>query len=206
MPRPLLLDLDRTLIDVQSYTDYPAAVVDVERELGVVELGTLPETEWASATRKAMAMLVALAADPDRWQRASDLIEAHELAAVTQARAMPGLREFLAATADRPRVIVTLMGSSAMDVVCARFGIAVASRVGRTAGLVPKPAADQVLAACELLGVDPSSAVMLGDSTWDREAALAAGADFVGLTNGKPSEFPEGTTLATDLLEALQVL
>jgi HAD superfamily hydrolase (TIGR01549 family) len=204
--RPLLLDLDRTLVDVQSFTDYPAAVADVEGEMGTIELGELPETEWASATKRAMAILVALAPDPNRWQQASDLIEVHERAAVSQAEAMPGLGEFLTATASRPRVIVTLMGPGAMDLVCDRFGIDVPLRIGRTAGLVPKPAPDQVVAACELLGVAPAAVAMLGDSTWDREAALAAGADFIGLTNGKASEFPEGTPLATSLVDGLRLL
>jgi phosphoglycolate phosphatase-like HAD superfamily hydrolase len=205
-PRPLLLDLDRTLVDVQSYTDYPAAVADVERVMGSIELGDLPDTEWASDTKKAMAILVALAPDPARWQQASDLIEVHERVVVSAAQAMPGLDDFLSATANRPRVIVTLMGPGAMDSVCDRFGIDVALRIGRTAGLVPKPAPDQVIAACDLLGMAPAKVVMIGDSTWDREAALAAGADFIGLTNGKPSEFPEGTPLATSLLDALRLL
>jgi phosphoglycolate phosphatase-like HAD superfamily hydrolase len=202
----LVLDLDRTLVDVQTFTDYSAAVADVEREMGAIELVDVPDTEWRSATRTAMAMLVALAGDPDRWQQASDLIERHELAAVDQAVAMPGLDGFLAATAGVPRAIATLMGPTAMDAVCERFAIGVPLRVGRESDMVPKPAPDQVLRACQLLAVDPADAKMLGDSTWDREAALAAGAGFVGLTNGRPSEFPPGTVLAEDLNAAVPLL
>jgi phosphoglycolate phosphatase len=200
--RSLLLDLDRTLVDVQSFTDYATAVADVTRALGSIDLGELPETAWAAPTRHAMAILSALADDHDRWRRADAIITAHERAAVAAAEAMPGLAEFLDVTADRPRVIVTLMGREAMDQVCERFGIDIPRRVARRAGLVPKPAPDQVVAACRLLGVPPSAAVMLGDSTWDRQAALAAGAAFIGLTNGRPSEFPPGTRLASNLEEA----
>ncbi len=44
----------------------------------------------------------------------------------------------------------------------------------------PKPAPDMVLAACELLGVAPTEAVMVGDSSYDRDAARAAGVRFIG--------------------------
>ena len=69
--------------------------------------------------------------------------------------------------------------------------------------MVPKPAPDQVVRACARLGVEPSSSVMVGDSTWDEAAALAAGASFIGLTNGRASEFGSGTPLAEDLNEVL---
>jgi phosphoglycolate phosphatase/AHBA synthesis associated protein len=44
-----------------------------------------------------------------------------------------------------------------------------------------KPAPDLVLHACRQLGVSPSEAWMVGDSRFDRGAAEAAGAFFVGL-------------------------
>jgi len=204
--RALLLDLDRTLVDVQTFTDYEAAVADVERALGPVELVGVPETEWRSATRIAMATLVALAGDPHRWQLASDLIERHEREAVARATAMSGLDRFLRTTQDVPRAIVTLMGPAAMDDVCGAFGIDVATRVGRSADLVPKPAPDQVLRACRLLGVEPDDSLMLGDSTWDGAAATAAGAAFIGITNGRPSEFAPGTRIASNLDEALSAI
>ncbi len=200
-----MLDLDRTLVDVQTFTDYESAVADVEREIGVVDLVGVPETEWRSATLTAMAILVALAGDPERWQRASDLIERHEIAAVDQATPMPGLDSFLTATRGAPRCIATLMGPAAMDRVCERFNIDVPLRVGRGADLAPKPAPDQVLRACSLLDVEPHSALMIGDSTWDLGAASAAGARFLGITNNRPSEFPDGTAIAADLAGALEL-
>ena len=44
----------------------------------------------------------------------------------------------------------------------------------------PKPAPDIVLRACELLGVAVTDAVVVGDSEFDRRAARAAGARFIG--------------------------
>ena len=43
-----------------------------------------------------------------------------------------------------------------------------------------KPAPDMVLRACELLGVRPAEAVVVGDSDFDRDAARAAGVPFAG--------------------------
>jgi len=44
-----------------------------------------------------------------------------------------------------------------------------------------KPAPDLVLLACRELGVPPADAALVGDSRYDREAARAAGAWFIGL-------------------------
>lgn len=44
----------------------------------------------------------------------------------------------------------------------------------------PKPAPDIVLRACELLSVPPAGAAVVGDSEFDRRAAQAAGARFIG--------------------------
>ena len=43
-----------------------------------------------------------------------------------------------------------------------------------------KPAPDMVLRACELLGVAPADALVVGDSTYDQQAAAAAGVPFAG--------------------------
>ncbi len=115
---------------------------------------------------------------------------------------MPGLAEFLSRTADVPRAIVTLMGPRAMDEVCDRFEIDIDVRVARRPGVRPKPAPDQVEVACDELEADPATTVMIGDSTWDAGAARAAGVGFVGLTNGRPSEFTDDTALAADLGDA----
>ena len=204
--RSLLLDFDRTLVDLQSFTDYPSAVADVYGAMGAIDLSETPATDWASATHEAMAILVSLADQPDRWQQASDLIERHEIEAIESGVAMPGLSQFLAATAESPRAIVTLLGPSALDVACARFGIEVTWRFGREAQFRVKPAPDQVLAACEALEVAPSECVFLGDSSWDEQAAVAAGSDFIGITNGAPSVFSTDATLAVGLERALGLL
>jgi HAD superfamily hydrolase (TIGR01509 family) len=54
--------------------------------------------------------------------------------------------------------------------------------VRATSDRVPhaKPAPDLLLLACRELGVEPSQAMLIGDSRYDREAAKAAGVRFVG--------------------------
>ena len=191
MAAGILVDLDRTLVDVQTFTDYEAAVSGLAEDvLGLV--ADTPATEWRSATRRAMDALVALSG-ASRWQDVSDHIESFETTAVARSALMPGVFEFLAAVGDTPIVVVTLMGPGAARAALGRHGIDLESVLGREAIHRPKPAPDQLLAGCDLMGIEPGSAVMLGDSTWDAAAAAAAGCGFVGLTLGKPSEFPAGT-------------
>ena len=199
--KALLLDLDRTLVDVQSFTDYEASVVDLEARFGELPGSDIPETYWRPATLRAMEVLVAWAGDP-RWQEASDLIEAHELAAVEVSTPMPGVARFVDAIAGIPTVVVTLMGPAAARAALDRHGIDLPV-IGRRVDLRPKPAPDQLLAGAELLGVEASACTMVGDSSWDHGAAVAAGAGFVGVGS---TDFPPGVPVAADLVTALGLL
>ena len=194
--KAVLFDLDRTLVDVQSFTDYTGALQDVEALIGSWDDRPTPPTGWDGPTRRCMGVLVALSGDA-RWQEVSDVIERHEMAATTRSTAMPGLERIASLTV--PLAVVTLLPPEAARAVLHHHGIDISLLVGRRADLAPKPAADQLLAACVELGVDPADAVMVGDSTWDQVAASAAGCGFVGLTNGGPSEFPPDTMVVEGL-------
>lgn len=196
--RAILFDLDRTLVDVQSFTDYAAALADVEAVVAEWSDPPTPETGWDGPTRRAMGILVALSGDP-RWQEVSDTIERHEMAAVVRSRPMPYARATFAALSDRPRAVVTLLPDGAARAALERHGIEVDVLVPRRADLRPKPAADQLLEACRILGNDPTETVMVGDSTWDHAAAVAAGIDFIGVTNRDPSEFDPTVTVVETL-------
>lgn len=196
--KAVLFDLDRTLVDVQSYTDYAAALADVEAIIGSWQDHPTPPTGWDGPTRRCMGVLVSLSGDP-RWQRISDVIERHELAAISRSVAMPGLDRV--ASLEIPMAVVTLLPPGAARRTLDHHGIDITTLVGRRSNLAPKPAADQLLAACAELGVEAAGAVMVGDSTWDQVAAQAAGCDFIGLTNGALSEFPPGTKLADGLAD-----
>lgn len=200
MPRVWLLDLDRTLIDAQSFTDYCTALADLQAWLADLPDVEVPTTGWAKCTTGAMRTLFALAGTP-RWQEASDLVERHELLGAERSIAMPHLHEFLDRIAGAPRAIVTLCPERAARRMLEKHGVTADVLVARRADLAPKPAPDQVLAALAALGATPDEALMIGDSTWDLAAARAAGVPFVGLTNGRtPHEFPAPTPTAENLL------
>ncbi len=200
--RGLLLDLDRTLVDLQTYTDYEAALVDLEERLGDLPGAEVPDTYWRPATLRAMEVLTALAGD-DRWHVASEVIEAHELAAVPRSTAMDGLDVFLAGIAGMPAAVVTLTGPEAARRALDRHGIDLPVVVGRRADLAPKPAPDQLLAAARLLGMEPGDLTMIGDSSWDGEAAVGAGTGFVGVGS---KDFGPSTPVGRDLVEVLGLL
>jgi phosphoglycolate phosphatase len=204
--RAVLFDLDRTLVDVQSVTDYTAARRDAEAAAGDLVPQEVPGTDWTPDTVASMALLVACAGHA-QWAAVSAAIEAHERVAVPESRAMPGLRESWEETAGVPRAVVTLLTEDVTRQVLAHHGIGDAERVpviGRDARRRPKPAPDGLLDACERLGVTPVDAVMIGDSSWDLEAARAAGTGFVGVPV-TPGAMPTGTTVAANLRHAVRI-
>ncbi len=199
----LLLDLDRTLVDVQTYTDYETAVAGIP-EAASVGVAT-PQTDWRSATRLAMDTLVALSGTP-RWQEVSDHIERFELAAVPRSQVMPGVADFLAAVPETPVAVVTLMGPGAARAALAAHGLDFEVVLGRTARHRPKPAPDQLVAACGMIGTACQRTVMIGDSSWDAVAAEAGGCEFIGLTLGGSVVFPPGTSTVPWLGEVVALL
>ena len=203
----LLFDLDRTLVDVQSFTDYAAARADAEAVVGHDRaLTAVPTTDWSSDTEAAMALLVTYAGDP-RWEALSAAIAVHELAAVVHSTPMPTLAAAWQLSASVPRAVVTLVPEHVARAALSAHGIDASADalvvVGRRAGQRPKPAPDGLHAACDALGVDPSSAVMIGDSSWDLAAARAAGTGFVGVPF-HPGGLPDGTPTAADLEAAVR--
>lgn len=205
VPDALLFDLDRTLVDLQSFTDYGAARRDAARIVAEARGPALPETDWSADTVAVMALLVACSGQ-EVWQAVSDAVSAHERAAIARSRPMPRLEEAWALAQPVPRAVVTLLPEAVARGLLAAHGITDPGLVivGRARDQRPKPAPDGVLAACARLGVRPGAAVMIGDSTWDHEAARAAGAGFVGVsTDG--AALPGVQPVAGDLAEAVGI-
>lgn len=202
-PQAVLLDLDRTLVDVESHVDYAAAVRDLEAAgLLVAAPDAIADTSWGSATLQAMDALVALAGD-ERWGQASDLVARHEVVGALEATPMPGLARFLDGLDGRATAVVTLLSRVATGHVLEAQGIEADVVVPRRPDLRSKPAPDQVVAALEELGARAPDAVMVGDSERDEAAAHAAGVRFVGLSNGRRgTRFTTDTVVADDLLAA----
>lgn len=201
----VLLDLDRTLVDVESHVDYCAALEDL-RAAGFdddTDLG--PETSWGSCTREVVDLLLSLTGRVGRI-RAEEVVVPHELEGAAAATAMPGLDRLRAALVGRAVAIVTLCSGSATEVVVERFDLW-STAVSRSPDLAAKPAPDQLLAALELLGADADGAVMVGDSERDAAAAAAAGVAFVGVTNGRDAhEFGDVRAVVDGLPEVAALL
>jgi len=182
----LLLDLDRTLVDLQSATDYASALVDAQAIAGDQGPAQLPDTDWDRPTQACMSLLNALAGTP-RWAAVSTAIARHERAAIPHARVMPTVLDTLPLLRSRPVAVVTLLPTDVSVELLTACGIdvgvgaAIDLVVGRDPGMRPKPHPDGLQAACRALGVSCERATMIGDSTWDRDAALAAGSAFVGV-------------------------
>ncbi|MEZ5092439.1 HAD family hydrolase [Nocardioides sp.] len=194
----VLLDLDRTLVDVQSFTDYDTAWRDVLAVLGQAVEEHGPETGWTAATRACMALLGQLPAG-DQWYAVSETIAGHERAAVGLSRPMPGVAAFLEALSGVPVAVVTLLPQDVARQVLERHGLGVDAVVGRDPLVRPKPAGDGLRRALELLGASSDGCHMVGDSAWDAAAAREAGVGFIGVHSpcSEFSAFPEAPVAAS---------
>ena len=202
----LLLDLDRTLVDVESAVDYCAALEELRSAFPNAAMGATPDTTgWGSCTKQVIALLVGLAGTPD-YPPAAALVAAHELCGAPDSQPMPGLAGFLRAMQHRPKAIVTLLGPEATELVLDLHGIDVDVVVARRPDLKPKPFPDQVEEGLQRLGASADSATMVGDSATDLHAARAAGVDFIAVTNGRTTHEFDAVPVAGDLAEVARRL
>lgn len=201
--RALLLDLDRTLVDLQSFTDYAAALVDVSVLLDSWPDASVPATDWDGPTMVCMSVLNALSGD-ERWPEVSRAIARHERAAIPSSVIMPTVAEACARLEEVPVAVVTLLAPELVPEVLGQHGIRLGREVdaviGRSSEMPPKPAPDGLWSACRTLDVNPADAVMIGDSSWDAEAARRAGVSFIGVPSG-PAAL-EGVEMQESTFEA----
>ena len=199
--RAVIFDLDRTLVDLQSYTDYAAALEDLTGLIRDAVAAQVPDADWDTPTLSTMAILVALAGDP-RWQPASQAVAVHERAAIDRSVAMPGLESLEGVLGRLPRAVVTLLPEDVAREVLAHHGVEVEVIVGRDPHIPAKPSGAGLVVAAERLGVPVSSTVMIGDSSWDHAAAVDAGAAFIGVPVSA-SAFGPDVPVAAGLIDAV---
>jgi phosphoglycolate phosphatase-like HAD superfamily hydrolase len=193
----LLLDLDRTLVDLQSFTDYTAAREDVEQLIGTFADADVPATDWDSATQACMSVLHTFINDA-RWQQISDAIALHERAAIPQSQPMPKVNDAAQLFTDVPTAVITLLPTDVAWQVLEHHNLSssIDLVLGRDPMIRPKPEPDALLNAMEHLG--STNAVMIGDSSWDGQAASRAGVRFIGV-----GDFGAEVEVADDLLAAV---
>ncbi|MEK9665305.1 MAG: HAD family hydrolase [Candidatus Nanopelagicales bacterium] len=200
-PEAFLFDLDRTLVDLQSYTDYAAALSDLTALVGKQEGADVPAADWDAPTLSAMAILVALAGD-DRWAAADRAVAAPAVAPIDQSLAVVGRDRWAPPVGNTPRAVVTLLPEDVARAVLAHHGVDVETIVGRHAQIPAKPSGAGLVVAAERLGVPIDACVMIGDSSWDHAAAVDAGAAFIGVpVSGKA--FAADVPVADGLLAAI---
>ena len=197
----VIFDLDRTLVDLQSYTDYAAALRDLTALVGEQPGADVPEADWDTPTLSTMAILVSLAGDP-RWRDASSAVAAHERAAIGQSLAMPGLESLEVALNGLPRAVVTLLPVDVAREVLGHHGVDIEVIVGRDPDIPAKPSGAGLVVAATRLGVPVSTTVMIGDSSWDHAAAVDVGAAFIGVPVSA-SAFGPDVPVADGLLAAV---
>jgi len=204
----ILLDLDKTLVNILDHVDYCSALRDVKEFLGRHVEADVPETYWGLCASKAMEILVALSGDEKTWSSVSTMIERYEIIGAKNSTPMPGLNTFLQMVEElfRNKAIITLLAEQATNIVLTKHSIKVDVVVARRKDLRPKPFPDQVNYALKALDARPDNAVMLGDSEWDERAAISAGVAFIGLTNGRNVHGFKTKLVVEDLIEAGKVL
>jgi HAD superfamily hydrolase (TIGR01509 family) len=189
MPRAAILDLDGTLVDTNyqhalawyrafRQSDVHLPVWRIHRAIGMGGDQLVPHVLG------------------DRAEEMGDAVRAAEhalyLDVIAEVEPFDGARELIAALKDRGWTVVLASSAKAreldhyLDLLDAR-GLVDAwtssADVERT-----KPAPDLVAVALEKAGAEAADAVMVGDTTWDVEAARRAGVPTVAVLTGGFSE------------------
>lgn len=189
-----MFDFDNTLVALEEKVDWALSRTELEpmlREAGI------PAELFAQFPRGNLGLYNAVMrqlhagtftpAMPARelLQRASNIIEFHELAGVDRAQALPGAAELLTKLAERHADAVIITSNSSRTVyrwlARARLVYTVRFVVGRDSLLALKPAPDMLLLALQRYHVEPDAALFVGDSDADRLAAKAAGVRFLAI-------------------------
>ena len=109
--------------------------------------------------------------------------EAHFAEHAGAAEVAPAAAAVLAALDERgvPTAVITNTPSALARQILEAASLAPGAVVGGSDVPKAKPAPDIVFRACEVLGVEPWDALVVGDSAYDKQAAAAAGAPFAGI-------------------------
>jgi HAD superfamily hydrolase (TIGR01509 family) len=204
----VVFDLDGVLLDSEGAWDAARRAVVAQtgghwRESATAEMMGMSSPEWSRYLRDELGV----ALDPNeindrvvsallaRYREALPLLPG-AVAAVERLAARWPLG--LASSANRPVIDLALELSGLRD----RFTVTVSGEeVARG-----KPAPDVYLAAARKLGVDPSNAAAVEDSTNGIRSAAAAGMTVVAVPNREFPPTPESLSLADLVIESLDEL
>jgi len=179
--KAVLLDLDGTLID--AFKPIIGAMQQTLFEFGLPEMSELQIRRHTGLGDCSMTALFG-----DRKEEATKrFIEIHDLTYLDDIKVMDGAEELLHFLASRaiPAAVVTSKGQHRAETQLEILGWSkyFQSIVGKMDGRASKPSPEPLLLACDDLGMDIKSAVMVGDGEADMKAAFRAGCMGIGLTH-----------------------
>ncbi len=192
-----MFDFDNTLVALEETVDWAASRTELEPMLR--QAGCPPEL-FVRHPRGNLALYNAVLhqlqagaftpAIPARelLERASGIIEFHELQGVDRANPLPGAVELLSELAGKTAVVIVTSNSSRTVyrwLARTRLVYTVRMVVGRDALLPLKPDPDTLRYALDRAHISPECAIFVGDSDADRKAAGAAGVRFVAIARGQ---------------------
>lgn len=212
--KAILFDLDGTLVD--SVRDLQEAVNTVLAEEG---LRAIDEDETKSMVGDGAAVLVkraimAVGGDPSRSSiLVNRFLEVYEANASCYTEAYPGVRDALEdlKKLGLPLAVVTNKPYRATIKIVENLGIQAFFRTIIGGDTLPerKPHPAPILLALKRLGVNPETALMVGDNYHDVQAARAAGVSAFAVTYGyshKPHAELGADRLLTSLSELVPIV
>jgi HAD superfamily hydrolase (TIGR01549 family) len=184
MIRGLIFDLDGTLVDSQLDFDAMRREMELPPQLPILE---------------ALATL-----EPAHAERCQRILLAHEIAGAERATLLPGVAELFEVLDARGlrRAIATRNSRRITEITLAKLDISSELVFTRDDGPV-KPDPWPVLHACDIWGIAPSEAVVIGDFRFDIECGRAAGSRTVILVHPQDPRIYENEERADLVLRSL---
>ncbi|MDX8381016.1 MAG: HAD family hydrolase [Ghiorsea sp.] len=179
--KAVLLDLDGTLIDA-----FEPIIGAMQQTLVEFHLPEMTAQQIRRHTGRGDCSMIALFGER-KEDAAKRFVEIHDLTYLDDIKVMDGAEQLLNSLSTRsiPTAVVTSKGQHRAEAQLKKLGWLnyFQSIVGKMDGRASKPSPEPLLLACENLGVDVSSVVMIGDGEADMKAASRAGCFGVGLTH-----------------------
>jgi HAD superfamily hydrolase (TIGR01509 family) len=187
MPRAAILDVDGTLVDSNNahaqawVTAFNEAGLDVSsdrvrRAIGMGGDKLIPHVSGLTADSKAGRRISARRGEIFRSEFLPHLSPFPRVRELVEQFLADDFRVVVASSADAEELDALLEIADIADLLHGRSSSKDANR--------SKPDPDIVVAALTRSGADPSQAIMVGDTPYDVEAALAAGIEIVGVESG----------------------